>query len=385
MKKIAIFGSTGSIGINTVKIMRLSPDKFKAEILVAFSNAELLAKQAIELKPHYVCIVDKTKTELLKSLLKGSDTKVLAGVDALHELAKTKVDMAMMAIVGAAAIIPTVNAIKAGSNIAMANKECLVCAGNIIMNLAKQNNVKIIPVDSEHSGLFQVFDSERPHLIKDVILTASGGPFRNYSIEQMKTVTKSQALKHPNWVMGAKITIDSATLVNKCLEVIEAYHLFPVAADQIKILVHPESIVHALVNYRDGSMLAQLSNPDMQIPISYALHYPERETLDELNSLDLAKAAALHFANPDSNQFKSLKILKSVLSSIDSNSSLVFNIANEVAVDAFLKDKIQFRQITEVIEEALDQIECKKIDDLDEVLEQIELVKYRSLSYISEL
>jgi 1-deoxy-D-xylulose-5-phosphate reductoisomerase len=385
MKKIAIFGSTGSIGVNTIKIMRLSSDKFKAEILVAFSNAELLAEQAKELKPQYVCIVDETKAELLKILLKESNTKVLAGVEALHELAKIQVDMAMMAIVGAAAIIPTVNAIKSGSNIAMANKECLVCAGNIIMDLAKKHKVKIIPVDSEHSGLFQVFDSERPYLVKDVILTASGGPFREYNIEQMQTVTKAQALKHPNWVMGAKITIDSATLVNKCLEVIEAYHLFPVSADQIKILVHPESIVHALVNYRDGSMLAQLSNPDMQIPISYALHYPERETLDELNSLDLAKAGSLRFSNPDDNQFKSLKILKSILSSIDSNSSLVFNIANEVAVDAFLKDKIQFKQITEVIEEVMNKVECKKLDDLNQISEHIELVKSKSLGYINKL
>ena len=375
VKSISIFGSTGSIGVNTLKVIQKNPEKFRVEVLLANSNFELLAAQALEIKPNYVCIVDESKLEQLKALLQNSGIKILAGVNAANELAKIKVDLVMMAIVGAAAIAPTIEIIKAGNDIAMANKECLVCAGNIIMSLAKQHNVKIIPVDSEHNGLFQVFDHKQPALVKDITLTASGGPFRNYSLEQMQLVTKQQALKHPNWAMGAKISIDSATLVNKCLEVIEAYHLFPLKAEQIKIVIHPESIIHALVTYTDGSILAQLSKPNMQIPISYALHYPTRAILDEFNQFDLAEIGKLTFDKPDKTRFRSLKILDSLLYSIDSNSSLVFNVANEVAVAAFLNDQISFIQITEVIEKLLNQVESKKLDDIEEVIEQIALVK----------
>ena len=375
VKSVSIFGSTGSIGVNTLKVIQKNPEKFRVEMLLANSNFELLAEQALVIKPNYVCIVDESKLEQLKALLQNSGIKILAGVNAANELAKIKVDLAMMAIVGAAAIAPTIEIIKAGNDIAMANKECLVCAGNIIMSLAKQYNVKIIPVDSEHNGLFQVFDHKQPALVKDVTLTASGGPFRNYSLEQMQLVTKQQALKHPNWAMGAKISIDSATLVNKCLEVIEAYHLFPLKAEQIKIVIHPESIIHALVTYTDGSILSQLSKPNMQIPISYALHYPTRAVLDEFNQFDLAEVGKLSFDKPDKTRFRSLKILDSLLYSIDSNASLVFNVANEVAVAAFLNDQISFIQITEIIEKVLNHIESKKLDDIEEVIEQIALVK----------
>jgi 1-deoxy-D-xylulose-5-phosphate reductoisomerase len=375
VKSVSIFGSTGSIGVNTLKVIQKNPEKFRVEMLLANSNFELLAEQALVIKPNYVCIVDESKLEQLKALLQNSGIKILAGVNAANELAKIKVDLAMMAIVGAAAIAPTIEIIKAGNDIAMANKECLVCAGNIIMSLAKQYNVKIIPVDSEHNGLFQVFDHKQPALVKDVTLTASGGPFRNYSLEQMQLVTKQQALKHPNWAMGAKISIDSATLVNKCLEVIEAYHLFPLKAEQIKIVIHPESIIHALVTYTDGSILSQLSKPNMQIPISYALHYPTRAVLDEFNQFDLAELGKLSFDKPDKTRFRSLKILDSLLYSIDSNASLVFNVANEVAVAAFLNDQISFIQITEIIEKVLNHIESKKLDDIEEVIEQIALVK----------
>lgn len=385
IKKIAIFGSTGSIGVNTVEIIKKFPEKFKAEILVAHSNFELLAKQALELKVSYVCIVDDSKISQLQYLLQNSNIEILSGTKAINELAKIKVDLSVMAIVGAAAIEPTIAAIEAKNNIAMANKECLVCAGNIIMNLAKKHQVNIIPVDSEHNGLFQVFDHKNPNLIKDITLTASGGPFRDFTIEQMSSVTKSQALKHPNWLMGAKISIDSATLVNKCLEVIEAYHLFPLKYDQIKILVHPESIVHALVNYQDGSILAQLSKPNMQIPISYALHYPLRATLPEFNQFDLSEIGKLHFYKPDEKKFKSLKILRSILGSIDSNSSLIFNIANEVAVESFLNDQINFNQINEIIEEMLNKIEYKELTDLEEVKCYIELVRRKSLAYINAI
>ena len=379
-KKIAIFGSTGSIGQNAVQIIQKNIALFEVEILVANSNVERLAQQALLLRPIYVCIIDKAKEAQLKFLLKNSDIKVMSGLDSMLELAKIKVDINMMAIMGSAAILPTINAIKSGNNIALANKECLVCAGKIIIDLAKKHQVKIIPVDSEHSGLFQIFDAEKPNLIKNITLTASGGPFRNHSLEQMKSITKKDALKHPNWSMGDKITIDSASLVNKCLEVIEAYHLFPVTKEQIKIIIHPESIIHALVNYQDGSVLAQLGMHNMQIAISYALFYPERANNNEFNQFDLSGIGQLNFAAPDYQRFKSLQLLEGVLANIDSNAPLIFNVANEVAVEAFLQDKISFLQITEIIEEMLNQIERVELNGLDEVVEHIELVKRCSLN-----
>ncbi len=382
-KTIALFGSTGSIGENTVEIIKQNPENFELKVLTAHNNVELLAKQALELNPQYVHLGDFSKIEQLKSLLKNTDIEIIT--NSIDEIAKIKVDLTVMSIVGSAAILPTINAIKSGNDIALANKECLVCAGHIIMSLAKKHNVNIIPVDSEHSGLFQVFDSNRAHLIRDITLTASGGPFREYPLEQMKLITKTQALKHPNWIMGAKITIDSATLVNKALEVIEAYHLFPLKTEQIKIIVHPESIIHAIANYKDGSMLAQMSAANMQIPISYALFYPERATLNEFNSFDLTKIGHLNFYKPEPAKFKSLQLLDLVLANIDTNASLIFNIANEIAVDAFLKDKIGFLQITQVIEFALDKIDFKTLNTLEEILESMKMAKRLSLEYIKSI
>ena len=384
-KKVAIFGSTGSIGINTLNIIRHSPNKFRIEVLLANSNVELLAKQALEFQPSYVGIVDETKLQQLKHYLDGHNIKIISGKNAAIELAKIKVDIAMMAIVGSSALAPTITLIETGNNIALANKECLVCAGNIIMNMVTKFNIQMIPVDSEHNGLFQVFNYNQPSLVKDVTLTASGGPFRDYSLEQLHSVTKAQALKHPNWSMGAKISIDSATLINKCLEVIEAYHLFPITAKQINIVIHPESIVHALATYRDGSILAQLSKPNMQIPISYALHYPKRAQLDEFNQFNLADIGKLHFYTPDHNRFKSLQILDSVLQSINSNASLLLNVANEIAVEAFLNDQINFIQITQVIEQILNETEATEPSSLSEILEHIELAKKRTLAYINKI
>lgn len=382
-KTIALFGSTGSIGKNTVEILKQNPENFELKVLTAHSNVELLAKQALELKPQYVHLGDSSKIEQLKSLLRNTNIEITT--NSIDEIAKIKVDLTVMSIVGSAAILPTINAIKSGNNIALANKECLVCAGHIIMSLAKKHNVNIIPVDSEHSGLFQVFDSNRAHLIKDITLTASGGPFREYPLEQMKLITKAQALKHPNWIMGAKITIDSATLVNKALEVIEAYHLFSLKTEQIKIIVHPESIIHAIANYKDGSMLAQMSAANMQIPISYALFYPERTTLNEFNNFDLTKIGHLNFYKPEPEKFKSLQLLESVLTNIDTNASLIFNIANEIAVDAFLKDKIGFLQITQVIEFALEKIDFKALNTLEEILDSMKMAKRLSLEYIKSI
>ena len=384
-KKIAIFGSTGSIGVNTVNIIKKSFDKFNVEVLLAYSNVDLLAAQAIELNPKYIGIIDETNLEKLRFLLKDTNINIVHGTHAASDLAKIQVDLSVMAIVGAAAILPTINAIESGNNIALANKECLVCAGSIIMDLVAKHKVSIIPIDSEHNGLFQVFDHKYPRLIKNITLTASGGPFREYSLEQMQHATKAQALKHPNWTMGAKISIDSATLVNKCLEIIEAYYLFPISAQQIKIVIHPESIMHALVTYQDGSMLAQLSKPNMQIPISYALYYPDRAFLENFNQINMFEIASLNFYKPDKEKFVSLKILDSVLNSIDTNSALVFNIANEEAVAAFLSDKITFSQITNVIEEILSQTLLKRLDSINEIFEHIEIVKQRALAYIDKI
>lgn len=385
LKKISIFGSTGSIGINTLNIIRDNPEKFKIEVLVANSNVELIAKQAIEFLPKYVCLVDVTKADILRRLLSQTDIIILTGIEQSNELAKIKVDLTVMSIMGSAGIIPCVNAIKAGNNIAMANKECLVCAGKLMLDLARKYNVKIIPMDSEHTGLYQIFNFNKPSLVKNVILTASGGPFRNFTKEEMKHVTKNQALNHPNWSMGAKISIDSSTLVNKCLEVIEACHLFALAPDKVKVLMHPESIIHGLVNYQDGSVLAQLSAANMQVPISYALFYPDRAILNEFNNFDLSDIGKLNFYKPDDTKFRSLYLLKSILSDIDKNTPLIFNVANEIAVDAFLRDNIKYSQIIQVIEEMLNKIEIKSLFNIEETLNEIELVTIETNNYLRSI
>jgi len=385
IKIVSVFGSTGSIGVNALNIIRDNSEKFKIEVLAASSNVNLIAKQALEFLPKFVCLVDESKVDRLKDLLRNTNIKILSGISSFHELAKIKVDITVMSIVGAAAIIPCVNAIKAGNNIAMANKECLVCAGSLIMDLAKKHNVKIIPMDSEHTGLYQIFDFKQPKLVKDVVLTASGGPFRNFTQEQMQLVTKEQALKHPNWSMGAKITVDSATLVNKCLEVVEACHLFSLDYAQVKVLVHPESIIHGLVNYQDGSVLAQLSVADMRVPISYALFYPDRAVLNEFNNFDLSDIGKLHFYPPDNKKFRSLYLLQSILRSITQNSALVFNVANEVAVECFLKDQISFSQIIQVIEAMLNKIELKTVNSFEDILEEISIVTEQTRNYIRSI
>lgn len=383
LKQIAIFGSTGSIGKNTVQIIKSYPDLFKVKILTAHSNVNELAKQALELNPEIVFIEDKTKLEELQNLLKNSNIHIYSG--SIEELATIKVDIAMMAITGYHAISPTIRSIQAGNHIALANKECLVCAGKLILSLAQKHQVKLIPVDSEHSGLFQIFNFEKPYLIKDVTLTASGGPFRNLSLKEMQNVTKAQALKHPNWNMGEKITIDSATLVNKCLEVIEAYHLFPITKEQIKIIIHPESIVHALVNFTDGSILAQASLPNMQIPISYALFHPKRAVLYDFNDFDFTKLSQLNFFKPDTSKFRVLNLLPAILKDDTGNAALIFNVANEIAVDAFLKDKITFLQIVETIENMLNALSLPHAESPEEVAISIEEVKTKTLNYISQL
>lgn len=365
-KKIAIFGSTGSIGKSTIAVIKNDLEKFEVATLTAQSDAKTLAAQANELKPKYVVIEDEKKLTELKSLIKYDSVKILATKNELEEVAKIKCDLFIAAIVGFAGLKPVLNAIEAGSNIALANKESLVCAGELLMNEAQKNNVKILPVDSEHNAIFQIFERQNLEQIENIILTASGGPFFN-SDKDFSKITVDEALKHPNWKMGAKISIDSATMMNKGLEMIEAFHIFPVKKNQIEVLVHPQSIIHGMVNYKDGSSLAMLSLPDMQVPISYCLAYPQRMTIEH-KKLDLTKIARLDFFAPDEKKFPALKLCREAMQA-DGNAPIILNAANEVAVEKFLKKEINFNQITKLVATVLDKIEHKSVKTLAEIVE----------------
>ncbi len=365
MKKIAIFGSTGSIGKNVIEVIKNDFENFQVEILVAQNNVEILASQIDFLKPKYAVIENEKKLQQLKNLVKFKDCKILATRKEIEEIAKIKCDLVFCAITGFAGLVPCLNAIKAGSNIAIANKESLVCAGEILMKEARKNKVKIIPIDSEHNAIFQVFEKKNLARIEKIILTASGGPFFQ-SKKKFSEIKVEEALKHPNWKMGAKISIDCATLMNKGLEMIEAYYLFPVAKNQIDVLVHPQSIIHGFVNYDDGTSLAMLSLPDMKIPISYALSHPKRMKINHEN-LDLSQISRLDFFKADEKKFKALKLCREALQK-EGNSLILLNAANEIAVDAFLKKQIKFNQITEIVETVLNKIEQKNIKTLDEIV-----------------
>lgn len=367
MKTISIFGSTGSIGKNTIQVILNSPKSYKIIALAAKSDVKTLIEQAKLLQPKYVVIADEKLFGELKSGLKDfSKIKVLSGLDALNEVAQIKCDLFLSAIVGMAALMPTINAIQAGSNIGLANKECLVSAGDIILKEAKKHKVKLIPIDSEHNAIFQIFEHEHLDLIENIVLTASGGPFFKYSLSEMKNITKEQAIKHPNWKMGAKISVDSATMMNKGLEMIEAYRLFPLAKNQIEVVIHPESIIHGLVNYADGSTLAMMSLPDMKTPISYALGYPKRIPIKH-PKLDLAKIASLNFFAPDDKKFPALKLAREAMEA-GGNAPCILNAANEIAVEKFLQEKIKFNDIVKIVVEVLSSISYSKLSSLEDVL-----------------
>lgn len=367
MKKISIFGSTGSIGKNTIEVIRNAPQNFEVLALVARNDVETLIAQALSLKPSYVVIENEKLFPQLKSaLLNLKNCEVLCGAQAIIEVAKIKCDLFISAIVGAAGMLPTLAAIEAGSNIALANKESLVCAGAFLNVAAKKSGAKIIPVDSEHNAIFQIFENANLKEIESIILTASGGPFFN-SDKDFSKITVAEALKHPNWSMGAKISIDSATMMNKGLEMIEAFHIFPVKKEQIKILVHPQSIIHGMVEYRDGSTLAMLSRPDMQVPLSYALAFPKRMAIKH-DRLDLAKLQNLSFFAPDEKKFPSIKLCREVLE-IDGSAPAVLNAANEIAVERFLKGEITFDKITKIVAQTLEKISHKELNSISEVLE----------------
>lgn len=366
MKKISILGSTGSIGKNTIEVIQNDPGNFLVVALVAKNDAATLAAQALLVKPAYVVIENEEKYLELKNALKDlKNCEVLCGQKAILEVAKIKCDLVISAIVGAAGMLPTLAAIEAGSDVALANKESLVCAGEFLMKAAQKNNVKILPVDSEHNAIFQIFENENLDLIESITLTASGGPFFN-STKNPKEISIAEALKHPNWSMGAKISIDSATMMNKGLEAIEAFHIFPVTKKQIKILIHPQSIIHGMVNYHDGSSLATLSLPDMKVPISYALAFPRRMKIAH-QQLDLAKVGKLEFFAVDEKKFPAVKICREAME-VDGSAPAVLNAANEIAVARFLQGEISFDQITNIVAQTLDKISHRQLQSIEEVL-----------------
>jgi 1-deoxy-D-xylulose-5-phosphate reductoisomerase len=352
VKRIAILGSTGSIGTQALEVIDQHPAIFKVEVLTAMNQADLLISQAIQYKPSHVVIGDETKYELVKNALSGLNIVVHAGAKSLEEVVTlNSVDIVLTALVGYAGLLPTVKAIQAGKPIALANKETLVVAGGLIMPLAKKMGVPILPVDSEHSAIFQCLMGESHNPIEKIILTASGGPFRGFTKDQLANVTRAQALKHPNWTMGAKITIDSASLMNKGLEVIEAAWLFDVEASQIEVVVHPQSIVHSLVQFEDGSIKAQLGLPDMKLPIQFALGYPNRITSD-FPRFDFRHYPSLTFEQADVDTFRNLGFAFKALDQ-GGNMACILNAANEIAVGAFLKEEIGFLQMSDLLEHCM--------------------------------
>lgn len=354
-KNIAILGSTGSIGTQALEVIREFPDCFRATVLTANSRYEELIQQALEFKPLAVLILEEDWCETVKQALEPQGIAVHAGQEALSEIVQMEeIDVVLNAIVGSAGLRPTVKAIEKGKDIALANKETLVVAGELIMALAKTHGVRMLPVDSEHSAIFQCLVGENTNPMEKIYLTASGGPFRGKTRAELSTVSKAQALRHPNWEMGAKITIDSASLMNKGLEVIEAKWLFDLAVDQIDVIVHPQSIVHSIVQFEDGSMKAQMGLPDMKLPIQYALSYPQRLTnnFPRFNFLDYPE---MTFEKADTQTFRNLELAYEALRA-GGDRPCVLNAANEVAVEAFLREEISFLGMSDIIEETLCQV-----------------------------
>lgn len=368
MKNIIILGSTGSIGLSALKVIESNPDRYRIVALTAGSNLELLINQIEKFKPTAVAISDEKSADILrKKYSLNSGPSVYAGHKGLNYVAATvEADIVISAISGAAGLMPTYSAIQAGKDIALANKETMVMAGQIIMDLAKNKGINILPVDSEHSAILQSLQGHRKEDIKQIILTASGGPFLNFPLERMEAITPDMALKHPNWAMGEKITVDSATLMNKGLEVIEAKWLFSLNMEQISILIHPESIIHSMVEYKDGSIIAQMGVPDMITPISYALSYPEHIETD-LPPLRLEQIRTLNFQEPDIKRFKCLDIaLKAA--AMGRSMPAVLNGANEIAVKYFLKGEIGFLDIPLIIEKTMDKHKVFSISDIEDVI-----------------
>ena len=382
MKNIAILGSTGSIGTQALDIISAHPDLFKVSVLTANHNWELLAKQAIKFRPRNVVIADEAYYVQLKDALKGTDVQVECGLDNLNVApVGDETDIVLTALVGYSGLLPTINAIKKGKTIALANKETLVVAGEIITKLAKQHNVKILPVDSEHSAIFQCLQGEDREKVAKIILTASGGPFRNLKKEELRHVSVKQALNHPNWDMGAKVTIDSASMMNKGFEMIEAKWLFDCSPDEIDILVHPQSIVHSMVQFCDGSVKAQIGIPDMHIPIQYALSYPDRLSSPQF-TLDWSKVHDLTFQKPDEEKFPLLGIAFNAIKK-GGNMPCIMNAANEIAVEAFLKENISFTMIPELVKEMMQTIKFHPHPTLENLISTNEITRDKAQEWVN--
>ena len=367
-KRIAILGSTGSIGSQSLEVIDKNPEQFEVEVLTANNNVDLLVEQAKKYQPNVVVIANKEKYNFVSEALKDEPIKIYAGSDALNQVVQMEtVDQVITAMVGYSGLIPTYHAVKAGKNIALANKEAMVVAGEIITKLAQEKQVEILPVDSEHSAIFQCLVGEFMNPVEKIYLTCSGGPFRGKTKDELQEVTVEDALAHPNWDMGAKITIDSATLMNKGFEVIEAHWLFGLPASKIEVIVHPQSIVHSMVQFEDGSIKAQLGLPDMKLPIQYAMGFPKRIKNDftRFNFLDYP---TLEFEPPNTKIFRNLALSFEAMEK-GGNMPCILNAANEVVVEAFLKKKIKFLQMPEIIEKAMGKVGFIKEPGLEDLIE----------------
>ena len=375
-RTVTILGSTGSIGCSTIDLIRRQPDRYEAVALTANTNAGLLAEQARLLGAGFAVIADPSRYRALADALGGTGIECAAGAEALVEAACRQSDWVMAGIVGAAGLAPTLAAVSRGAIVGLANKECLVCAGSLFMREVEASGATLLPVDSEHNAIYQVFASDAPDSIEKIILTASGGPFRTWSMADIARATPKEAVAHPNWDMGAKISVDSATMMNKGLELIEAHHLFGLPADRIEIVVHPQSIVHSMVAYVDGSVLAQLGTPDMRIPISYALAWPERmKTPSE--RLDLSAVGSLDFEAPDPDRFPALRLARESLIA-GGAAPTVLNAANEEAVERFLDGRLGFLDIARIVEGVLEAFSGTEVGSLADVREADRLARERA-------
>jgi 1-deoxy-D-xylulose-5-phosphate reductoisomerase len=364
-RRVTVLGSTGSVGCNTVDLLQRQPERYQIEALTAQSNVDRLAEQARSLKPRLAVIGDAALYGALKQALEGTGVEAAAGKAAVVEAAHRPVDWVMAAIVGAAGLAATLAAVRQGAIVALANKESLVCAGSLMMAEVTAHGATLLPVDSEHNAIYQVFDFERRESIDHIIITASGGPFREFDLDSMATVTPEQAIAHPNWKMGPKISVDSATLMNKGLEIIEAHHLFDLPSERIEVVIHPQSVIHSLVAYVDGSVLAQLAAPDMRTPIAYTLGWPDRIEAP-VARLDLAEIAKLTFEPPDRDRFPALELCREALKA-GNGAPTILSAANEVAVQEFLAGRIGFLDIVRIVERTLERVPRCEITSLEDV------------------
>ena len=380
MKTLSIIGSTGSIGRNAVEVISAKKDDYKVIALTCGKNVNELIGQAKIFRPEVVAVQDKERYSDLKDGLRGLKTEILCGDDGVIAAASVPADVSVISVVGAAGLRPALAAAANGRVVALANKETLVCAGGLFLSEIEKHHAVLLPVDSEHSAIFQSLEKENKDEIDHIVLTASGGPFRTLTMDELKHVTVRDALKHPNWSMGRKITIDSATMMNKGLEIIEAYHLFPVGLDQIRVVIHPESIMHSGVMYKDGALIAELGVPDMKCPISYALTYPKRAKAP-VRILDLTELNGLHFYKPDYEKFKSINLAKDALRE-GGTAPCAMNAANEVAVDAFLNGRIKFLEIFDIVKKTLESMNVSELKCLDDVFETDRDARIKAESFI---